>query len=326
MISNQDKHQFDIAFQGISKKSWQCMTPGCSAEAINSHTLQKNGILSQIESDNHIIELKPVRIWEMENEGPATFSKVGLNVGFSFPGFCSVHDNMVFEPIEKSNPDFDNRKVQVLFCYRGLCQEIRRKEQVKSFLESLLNKAHRFTTLDVNETFADYSEGLGLGIENLNFFKSELEKELVDPSKKLFDFCTTSSDRFEVCTSAPINVKNSSSLEANSVEQYRFEILNNRLPTTFINVFPTSNRSIWIIGHHKDYPSDYFNSLQKNLLDGKFKEIINELFLLRMEYWCMSQLFYEQYLEPKIDQIRRLQMDNVLNFELNSNLKLNIFS
>ena len=124
----QDKKIFSSCFEKMKKHTWTCMAPGCNDKCINSHVLQKNGILSQIASNNHIIEMKPTTIWEIETHSLFKYQKIGINDGFTFPGFCAFHDKEIFKEIESTTVKFDSYKAQCLFSYRGLCQEMKRKD------------------------------------------------------------------------------------------------------------------------------------------------------------------------------------------------------
>jgi hypothetical protein len=315
-----DKKIFYDSFEKMKKAKWKCMIPECDEKCINSHVLQKNGILSQIEFNNHVIEVKPTSIWELENEGIFKYKEIGINEAFTFPGFCSKHDSSIFKQIETINVDFYNYKAQCLFSYRGLCQEIRRKEQILIFLNDLLKKQEIFSVVNIFEIFNDFRDGLSLGIINLKYFKEQLEIDIFNDETN-FDFQTFKSPYVEICTSAPINIKEPYEDEPKTTEEYRNKIFNNKIATTFVNIFPNTTESIWIIGEHKLYRSTYISKLK--ILD--YEQALSELLILRMEYWCMSNKFLQKFINPKINEIRELFYKNVLNFEANLETKINLF-
>ncbi|MGE0076446.1 MAG: hypothetical protein AB7S48_01150 [Bacteroidales bacterium] len=304
----------------MEKTSWTCMYADCNEKCINSHVLQKNGILSRIEINKHIIEVKPTNIWEIDSQGIFKYQRIGINEAFSFPGFCPSHDDKIFKPIESNDVDFNNYKVQCLFSYRGLCQEIRRKEQVKQLLTNILEQRKKFSVIDIGELFEDYLNGLNLGIINLNYFKSQLENDILS-NEENFEFELLIRPYAEICTSAPINIKEPNEQEPSTIEEYNIRMLNNKMPTTFISVFPTATNSIWIIGEHKKYRSTYTSHLKK--LD--YELALSELLILRMEYWCMSQNFLNKHITPKMNEIKALFMMNALNFEAKMKTPINLF-
>lgn len=113
----------------INKKHFatgHCLFPA-SAECkrtIRSHTVQRQGLLKRIvDGENRVscLHLNMDRLpphWEEK--------KVGWKKASTFPGFCSVHDQRVFAPIE-SEP-FEFRPEQAfLLGYRAVCHELQRK-------------------------------------------------------------------------------------------------------------------------------------------------------------------------------------------------------
>ncbi len=303
---------------------WKCMAPKCKKTAISSHVLQKNGVLSTIAKDQHLIEAKPSNMWEIKEKFATNFSKIGINDAFTFPGFCSEHDNSIFKSIEKKPLDFTNYNVQLLFSYRGLCQEIRRKQIVKSFLNQAIKHSTEFNTIVIGENFEDFRDGLDAGVRNLNHFKSLIEEDL-KKQKKSFNFWTISRPLAEICTSAPLNIKepneNGDGDDFNSYEEFKKKNLREKNATTFVNIFPSNLNSIWIIGEHREYPSTY----TKELLGNNWQQILTDLIVLRMEYWCMSEKFYQEKILPKIKEIQAVFSENVLNHDFELSTSLNLF-
>jgi len=316
----QEKKIFYDCFEKIKKTEWTCMAPNCDEKCINSHVLQKNGILSEISFNNHIIEVKPTNIWEISDLGIFKYQEIGINEGFSFPGFCAYHDSEIFKPIESNEVDFFLYKFQCLFSYRGLCQEIRRKQQVELFLSNIISVREKFTIMNVSEIFEDFKLGIGLGIKNLNYYKSEFEKDIFGEEEN-FQFTTLKRPYLEVCTSAPVNIKDPDEKEPDSIEEYINNANNSIMPATFISIFPTKSESIWLIGEHKKHSS----SFTTKLINSDYEIALSELLILRMEYWCMSQNFLNKFIKPNMTEIKKIFTENVLNFEANLDTSLNLF-
>ena len=315
----QDKKIFSDCFLQMQKRKWTCMIPECEKNAIKSHVLQKNGILSRIAKNNHLIEVKPTNIWEMDQLEVFKYQEIGINDGFTFPGFCETHDDEIFSKIEKENFDTEDYLTQCLFSYRGLCQELRRKQQVKHYIENVLKRRASFKTMDVGETFDYYVQGLDYGINNLSFFKDEFEKDLKNETKN-FIFQTKKIPFLGVCTSAPLNVKEPDEIEPKTMEEYE-KIAQNILPTTFLSIFPIESDSTLITGHHKNYPSTYTSIISST----DYREAISDLLILRMEYWCMSHDFFTNRIKPKEREIKALFKQNVLNFSYEIQNPINLF-
>jgi len=101
-------------FQIQVAKAWQnakltaidqintCFYPDCNKPSINSHILQKNGILSELEENGHVMqmEINPF------GDNIHFFKRTGINKAFSFKCFCSHHDIELFDSIEKKEINF----------------------------------------------------------------------------------------------------------------------------------------------------------------------------------------------------------------------------
>ena len=120
-----DKEQIKFAklFHDCKKKAVKeiktCYHPECNEKSINSHILQKNGILSSIAFDNHL--------WEHQinhfKEPHFYFKRTGINEIFSFKCFCENHDNQLFKKIESKNIDFTDYESLLLFTLRTIYNE-----------------------------------------------------------------------------------------------------------------------------------------------------------------------------------------------------------
>lgn len=96
---------FTDCSQKAKSETNTCMYPGCTNKSINSHIMQKNGILSSIAEDKHLWELK-IDNFKKEYIG---FKKKGINKIYTFLGFCIEHDTSVFKKIETEGKiDFDD--------------------------------------------------------------------------------------------------------------------------------------------------------------------------------------------------------------------------
>lgn len=122
MKENELLQVWDSAFNNAKKKPRYYMEDGCNNIAINSHTLQKNGILRQMSEKNHLFQFSNVSPFQRNKKGSFELKKIGINKAYTFSGFCVEHDSTIFKPIENKNVNlFDNLSIN-LFSYRALCQ------------------------------------------------------------------------------------------------------------------------------------------------------------------------------------------------------------
>ena len=126
------------ALMKIRNKKRKCFVSGCKMNAIQSHVIWKNGILSKIaDRSNHLIELNVQKIFRGEK---LEFTSTGINSILAFKGFCNQHDHDIFKPIERSNIDFFNIKNQILISVRGLFFELRKKEMNIEWFEEIIDR------------------------------------------------------------------------------------------------------------------------------------------------------------------------------------------
>lgn len=103
----------------------------CNQGAINSHLLQRHGVLSSVVEKGHCYELreKDVFSWTKHTQ-PFELKRCGIQDAISLHLFCNHHDTEVFKPIESGVVDYDDYVNQLLLSFRSICAEIRRKEVI----------------------------------------------------------------------------------------------------------------------------------------------------------------------------------------------------
>ena len=309
-------------------KSRICLFDNCDRTAIKSHVLQKNGILREISENNHLIQLLPPSPFEIDKKGILDFKLVGINDVYTFQGFCSKHDAEIFKPIEiGSNLDFDNRDQQALFCYRGLCQEIRRKEIAKEWIGDLLMYFSDEDLIQIDS----FNDGLSIGLKNLGFFKTEFEECMKSNNYDQFYLETIKIPRIELCISVPLNIGEMEIPDDGDYDKWikhQLSPLAPPLAASFINVFPRKNDSMVICGYHKSYPCqwtiDFIKKIKNRAKRDVFKEL-SDLITLRLEFWAMSSSLFSKIDSKKIDEYKNLFTKNIYDHSPELKTRLNLF-
>lgn len=182
--------------QRCKARDRKCFIDSCNEKAINSHLIQKNGILSHICENDHFYEMK------LQQFPTQHFSIVrqGVNKGMAFKGFCSKHDNELFVPIEQQQVDFTVYKNQLLACYRAVLREYREKENIlevyKRVSESRSIKYYiNLFSLKMKHEAEQYL------LWDTEFVLNEINKDLVEQSES-FLFKSYNLPKVQVCASA----------------------------------------------------------------------------------------------------------------------------
>lgn len=94
----------------------------CSKKIIRAHTISRSSTLSQLlNSNNQVYTFHPI---EIKNDELLLRKKGWKKEATIFRGFCSKHDNEIFEPIEKGLSQFNQTSEHCfLIGYRALCHE-----------------------------------------------------------------------------------------------------------------------------------------------------------------------------------------------------------
>jgi hypothetical protein len=308
--------------KNVKKKQWQCLYSDCEQNSINSHFLQRNGILDQIAVNGHIYELGKNDIFQMEKKGEFGFFRVGINKGFSLPLFCKKHDSELFRPIEVEDYSFDEYKTQLLFSLRSCCNEIRRKEQIYEINKRVLNSAS-FQNGYIKQIIDQQNNGLILGLQDLNFFRSCFEKDLADiQNSKSFTFKVFNLPKIDLCVSGTFTPLDYSDKSKDYMAQKE------PLDSVFVNLIPTKTDSILILGYQNDFVNPWILDYIVKW-DTKDKSIINkrltELLGARINSWCLSPTLYERISPDKINRFVNFWNTNSMNLDINQDIMFDMF-
>ncbi len=172
----------------------------------------------------------------------------------------------------------------------------------------------------------DYKTGLLNGLQNLYFFKKELENDL---KKKNSNFIHKICEipKTEVCISAPLNIYDKDN-PLSETHDINGNVTNNPFVTSLFNTFPFKDKSFVMITLHKNYKCNWTETLFnefKNSKDSKHLKLISDLISTRFEFWCISPRLKNTFAQKKINQMIEIWSDEVLNFDSIIETDFNIF-
>lgn len=309
------------------EKKRKCIVEGCQNIAINSHILQKNGIINLICENRHFYVLgltdffKPQTIFD----SPIQFHKIGINEGLSFPLFCNTHDTELFSDIEIGEYNPNLYKIQLLFAYRSICKEIRKKEIQIDIQGNILNNSTirtEFTDEKIGVT-TDLLNGYILGVKDLKFYQKEIEIELAELAagtsiSNRFTFTTSITNKLDICTSSifsPVDYG------TDALQEEPFKAI-------FISIFPKEDTTVIICGYHNSSSSswitDFINSW-KNLTQEQIRKRISEILITRCETWGISPKLYNSMSDEKKEGIIHEFLNNVFTHDEDMVSEINIF-
>jgi len=281
----------------VKKQPRICLFPGCTKNAIKSHVLQEREILKGIVDDtNHFYSIGHVPIFEMTADNLFKVSRVGINKGYTFPGFCNDHDSEIFKEIETHPIDLTNKRNQALFTYRTACLEFRKQEIYLDLSKDLL-KAH--LEIEPEKTHIVFLQPAQPAIEDMKFYKSELEAQIIQGNRSNFEIDVVELQERQICFSAAISIEDPSNEFTSDVDQYGF-LKEDPLAVSVLNYFPYRGKSYLIAAHHKKYFCNWTKSVVAELREGTNPDkIISDILTYRLEFWGIAPQLYESIPETK---------------------------
>lgn len=268
------------------KKKRKCFLTNCNNKSITSHLLQKNGILNHIATDNHLYQfgIDPYK------PNLFNFEKIGVNKAFTFPGFCNKHDTSIFKEIETEEIDFSQYRTNLLFSYRILANELRKKEILIDRFTSILNDFalnlyydYRYFH-DLKERIKGHRQALKDGEYYLKHFYSDINN-----NTKNFTFLTIELPYVEFCASGVFTYETTA--EINNIPDWLWD---KPLTDIYFNLLPVQGKSIAIFGcltEMKDKCWNYISEFDIPEKNSSLKKI-GDLLLTRVENWLCSESVY----------------------------------
>lgn len=113
----------------------------CSKKIIKAHTVPKQS-LKDIAEDGHVFVTNNNFLDLNANGGSIDLKLEGIGRASTFSGFCQVHDDLIFAPLEKK--EFGAHDEQCfLLAYRAFARELYCKEAVVGMFDQILGVADR---------------------------------------------------------------------------------------------------------------------------------------------------------------------------------------
>lgn len=306
-------HFFQSTFYKQLKKERFCCCPNCNNKAIRSHVFQENKILKPIAYNSKIYQFEHNSLF---NPQKVVYKLKGINVAFSFNGYCNYHDNSIFAPIEKNNAiiDWTDRYNQFLLGYKSICNELFRVNVGIDTLTIIFRDTLSTLSPNIFKRKSDL-EGLKLVLDR---YKKRFENylfEQIDCNEYYFETIILPF-QIDICISAPIQI--------DGIRKYNFNT--GLRETNIINIFPYNGSTIIIIGYSEGFDNNWAKRISNKLRSKDWLEIsvaIQDV-LLHAEFHCMSKKLYDKIL-PNISVFLEDWYKNMTNYDMDIKYSSNIF-
>lgn len=173
----------------------------CTGNIIKAHTVPRSSSLSKIARDGHVYAF----VLNMENltrnNGKIVPELLGVKKASTFSGFCSNHDNAIFEPIE--NHEFNGSPEHCfLLGYRAIARELYTKESSSQLdgLRKMADKGRDISTQRAIQMFNSvFDTGLAAGVKDIRKIKARYDQALTG-----CDFSNVRAYVLEIKTPPPV--------------------------------------------------------------------------------------------------------------------------
>lgn len=314
-------------FDTAKKKKRVCMCDGCQSTAINSHLLQRHGILNHIVENGHLYEVSNSDVFSWDKApSPLKFKMVGLQQVVSLSLFCQKHDTNMFADIEKKEIDFDDYRSQLLFSLRVAYAEKRKKEinvETSDAILKTITPMPWLGPLDPFYTHILFKKGSSLGEQMMGRMVTEIENELKEPNGN-FVFRHYTYPKIKVCASSvftydkhPHDGSGINKAQNNGIWDYGY-----------IHVIPQSDSTEILIGHNKNHVNaellayiDSWANLDNNHLGMK----LTDLFGCRIETWALSPSLYKSLDKALINKFIKYVGEHSMDYSIGQSVPFNLF-
>lgn len=304
-----DRKKFDRIRKQINSAAFsrkrKCFVSGCSNLAIDSHLLQRRGILNHVIKSGHLYQI----VFLQYPESHYSIKKVGWKDALTFKGFCAEHDSKLFQTIEINDIDFTNYKSLLLLSYRPLLNEYRIKQ---GLLEALMD-----TLLHVEISKYVNSEVVQMTIAgetmcqwDVEFFLRSLQEDLENNTEQ-FVFYVRSIPKIQLCTSAIFSF---TSLADSFLTDPPNLAKKEPLPNVLFNIIPTSTDCKIIFGYHKLSEKHVKPKIDAylNLPLSQFLKELSDILIKYCDNWAFSETFYT----TKVSSSRK-ELLQLMNYFIN---------
>jgi len=283
-----------------------CLFFECKNPAIEAHSIQKERILSKLSVNGEVV------VFEHKDK-VFTHVQKGKRKATTFTGFCSEHDNCVFQEIERNDYKEGNLKQETLFAYRALVTEYHAKKSAISFFTALLFDIHSVNGVDLNKEYLQLAlAGEQLGSKDIErcldffriMFESENFSELITKKIILDDECGLA---ISSAITFPFD------FEGNQLDHLTIELEKPSLPL-LVSIFPQRGKTFILMSFLKEGESMYYfldDQLFKKDQKTK-KKLLSNLILKNCSNIVFSPKIWDKLSRRKKDQFIDMFTPNML--------------
>jgi len=318
------KHTLTTIRKRVRDAGRVCSFDNCDQPSIQSHLLQRNGILNQICSKaNEVMELAI----DVYKPGTFVFKPISIGQVFTFPGFCNAHDTSIFKEIEQDKIDHTIYRTQLLLSYRAIVNEKHKKVVNVEVNDRILSsfRLKLFLSDGYLNNLRESKKHESLAIQEFNYYERIFIDNIKNPDLRDFEFFTFELPKVAICASGVFTYETTNEITQliSSGKQTEADPLTH----IYFNLLPIGEKSVVILGCLKDRKEkcwDYITSFNTGDNKSSLKKI-SDLLLCQLENWLSSVDFYKQHLKPMESEITKITHESIKNTDERRSLRFNLF-
>lgn len=241
-----------------------------------AHSIQNNGVLSQIVEKGHVMTYAI-------NKGEFEGKEKGKNYASIFWGFCNKHD-AIFKPIE-IEPYTGTDEQHFLFAYRGFVVSSHKKKEVS--------------------TWMNYGEQSDADIQE--------NKKIFDNAILSKDYTIIETEVFVLSTFYPIAVSSSFYLdfdfEGNSIAHS-----DDRMEDIFVTLLPMVDKTYFFLSYFKDDKHLYGNLGSQLRKRNNLKSDITMLIAAHTENIYFNPIYYKTFIEQYEEVLEQIVFHSQMDY------------
>jgi len=258
----------------------------CTEKIIKAHSLQNNKILNKLSENDKVLMRSPKM---SENNFEIKMEPITRSSATTFTGFCSFHDNKVFEPIENSKYNPNSLEQNALFAFRALAKEWHAKLRAQKLCKQFLSKNPNNELMNCNLI------GIELALEDIqkhiDIFKQILLEKKYNLLKTQYIYFEPES-LFAVSCGVSIPYD----FEGKKLDHISYNL---DLPSKFlfVTIFPEENKTHVLLSYLKK-DEDFYSFLKPQLLDvdqNTQKQRITNLVALNSENLVLAPSCWDKF-------------------------------
>lgn len=272
----------------------------CDKKIIKAHSIQRNGVLSNIARDGKVLGIEPFNY---------EFHEIGCAKASVLRCFCGKHDK-IFSPIEDKKYESKNEQ-NFLLLYRGLVHSYHVRRELINFFEEY----------KVDESIIEAKK---IGLEDMR-----AEKEILDEKLLSGNFEGVNAFYIELEGNFPLVCSSNFYLENDLNNNRIFNTFNPdlRIPTLSLNILSKEKVSYVVFNWRKKVKEydDFFKQMEK--LDNKtLGRILNNLIPTYVDNLFISPTYWKYTKQnSREDFMEKMMSTYTLNYLLNKKTDYDLF-